>query len=445
MTSLNPVLTVGRQIGEVLRRHQQLRGAAAARRATELLDLVGIPLPARRLSEYPHQLSGGMRQRVMIAMAVACRAPAARRRRADHRARRDRAGRHPRRAAGPAGRDRHRGAADHPRPRRGRRPRRPGRGHVRRAARSRRPAPRRCSPGTATRTPGGCSRRCRTRSGGPAGSREIPGRVPTLRSSPDACTFADRCGRADSLCRSRPPGAAARPGRAPGALLPPAAAAGGVPVTPALEVVDLVKHFGAVRAVDGVSLTVAAGEVLGLVGESGSGKTHARPLRDPAGTGDRGAVRINGTDISRPARRRLRPLRRDFNIVFQDPASSLNPRMTVADIVGEPLRLHRIGDRAEPARPGRRRCWTRSACGPRSAAATRTSSPAASGSGSAWPGRCPRGRPCSWPTSRPPRSTCRCRRRCSTSSAGCRPSSASPACSSPTTWPRWSSWPSGSR
>jgi peptide/nickel transport system ATP-binding protein len=73
MTSLNPVLTVGRQIGEVLRRHQGMRGSAIARRAAELLDLVRIPLPARRLREYPHQLSGGMRQRVMIAMAVACR------------------------------------------------------------------------------------------------------------------------------------------------------------------------------------------------------------------------------------------------------------------------------------------------------------------------------------------------------------------------------------
>jgi peptide/nickel transport system ATP-binding protein len=73
MTSLNPVLTVGRQIGEVLHRHQHMRGAAARNRAVELLDLVGIPLAARRVREYPHQLSGGMRQRVMIAMAVACR------------------------------------------------------------------------------------------------------------------------------------------------------------------------------------------------------------------------------------------------------------------------------------------------------------------------------------------------------------------------------------
>ncbi len=72
MTSLNPVLTIGRQIGEVLRRHEGASRAQARRRAAELLDLVGIPLPDRRLGEYPHQLSGGMRQRAMIAMAVAC-------------------------------------------------------------------------------------------------------------------------------------------------------------------------------------------------------------------------------------------------------------------------------------------------------------------------------------------------------------------------------------
>jgi peptide/nickel transport system ATP-binding protein len=72
MTSLNPALTVGRQIGEVLRRHLRMSGAEARRRTVELLDLVGIPAPARRVGEYPHQLSGGMRQRVMIAMALAC-------------------------------------------------------------------------------------------------------------------------------------------------------------------------------------------------------------------------------------------------------------------------------------------------------------------------------------------------------------------------------------
>jgi peptide/nickel transport system ATP-binding protein len=72
MTSLNPAFTVGRQVGEVLRQHLDLSRDAARRRAIELLDLVRIPAPERRIDEYPHQLSGGMRQRVMIAIALAC-------------------------------------------------------------------------------------------------------------------------------------------------------------------------------------------------------------------------------------------------------------------------------------------------------------------------------------------------------------------------------------
>ena len=72
MTSLNPAFKVGNQIGEVLRRHLSLSRADARRRTIELLDLVRIPSPERRVDEYPHQLSGGMRQRVMIAMALAC-------------------------------------------------------------------------------------------------------------------------------------------------------------------------------------------------------------------------------------------------------------------------------------------------------------------------------------------------------------------------------------
>jgi peptide/nickel transport system ATP-binding protein len=121
---------------------------------------------------------------------------------------------------------------------------------------------------------------------------------------------------------------------------------------PALEVVDLVKHFPArssgfrsraiVHAVDGVSLVLEQGEILGLVGESGSGKSTVancvlRLVEPTAGT-----IRLNGTDITHLSRRQMRPLRRDLHMVFQDPYSSLNPRMTCGDIVGEPLRLHGI-------------------------------------------------------------------------------------------------------
>ncbi|MZD04456.1 ATP-binding cassette domain-containing protein [Streptomyces sp. SID5785] len=116
--------------------------------------------------------------------------------------------------------------------------------------------------------------------------------------------------------------------------------------TPVLELTALERHFaspgGTVRAADGVTLTVGRGEVLGLVGESGSGKSTvgrcAVRLDEPTG----GTVRINGTDVTTLSRRALRPLRKDFHLVFQDPSSSLDPRMTVGAIVAEPLRLHRI-------------------------------------------------------------------------------------------------------
>jgi oligopeptide/dipeptide ABC transporter ATP-binding protein len=126
-----------------------------------------------------------------------------------------------------------------------------------------------------------------------------------------------------------------------------------------LGVRDLVKHFPArgtqrqrgtvVHAVDGVSFEIARGETLGLVGETGCGKsTVARlvtRLLEPTG----GSIEYDAQDITHLSRRRMRPLRREIQIVFQDPYSSLNPRRRVGSIVGDPLRAHRMGRREDRA------------------------------------------------------------------------------------------------
>ena len=129
------------------------------------------------------------------------------------------------------------------------------------------------------------------------------------------------------------------------------AATGGVPL---LEVRDLAKHFpiraglfagvsGWVRAVDGVSLSIAAGETLALVGESGSGKTTTGRcilrLIEPT----RGSVRFDGADLLALPPRDMRRMRRQIQVIFQDPYGSLNPRMRAGAIVREPLDIHRIG------------------------------------------------------------------------------------------------------
>ena len=127
---------------------------------------------------------------------------------------------------------------------------------------------------------------------------------------------------------------------------------------PVLEIKDLKKHFpvkkgvlrrtvGQVYAVDGISFAIGVGETLGLVGESGCGKTTAGRavlrLIEPTS----GSIEVGGTDITHLSKSDLRPYRRQMQIIFQDPFSSLNPRMTAGDIVGEPLLVHGVANRKE--------------------------------------------------------------------------------------------------
>jgi oligopeptide transport system ATP-binding protein len=130
---------------------------------------------------------------------------------------------------------------------------------------------------------------------------------------------------------------------------------------PLLQVTDLHKHFpiregllierkvGDVKAVNGVSFEIAQGETLGLVGESGSGKSTTGycilQLLKPTS----GSIKFEGTELVGLGREQMRRMRREMQIIFQDPYSSLDPRMTVGDIVGEPLVVHGIGNRKERA------------------------------------------------------------------------------------------------
>ncbi|PKV87643.1 ABC transporter ATP-binding protein [Streptomyces sp. TLI_146] len=119
-----------------------------------------------------------------------------------------------------------------------------------------------------------------------------------------------------------------------------------------LEVRDLVKHYpltqgilfkkqvGAVKAVDGVSFDLVAGETLGIVGESGCGKSTVAKMLVNLERPTAGQIKYKGTDITKMSGKALRSVRRNIQMVFQDPYTSLNPRMTVGDIIGEPYEIH---------------------------------------------------------------------------------------------------------
>ncbi len=298
MTSLNPLHTIERQVNEVLILHKGLSREAARKRTLELLEQVGIPDAANRLDAYPHQLSGGQRQRVMIAMALANEPDLL--------------------------------IAD--------------------------------EPTTALdvtiqaqilkllkslQARYGMALLFITHDLGIV--RKMADRVCVMtqgrivEQGPVAEVF-DRPQHSytQHLLSAEPKGR-------------PAAADPAAPEILRLD--DLKVHFpirrgvmrrtvGHVKAVDGVSLALREGHTIGLVGESGSGKT-TLGLALLRLERSEGGIQFDGRELQGLSQRELRPMRREMQIVFQDPFSSLSPRMSVGEIVGEGLEVHRIGTKQE--------------------------------------------------------------------------------------------------
>ncbi len=166
---------------------------------------------------------------------------------------------------------------------------------------------------------------------------------------------------------------------------------------PILEVRNLVKHFpltqgilfkkqiGAVKAVDDISFSLYRGETLGIVGESGCGKSTVAKLLMNLETPTSGEIFYKGEDISKLSGRALKAVRRNIQMVFQDPYTSLNPRMTVGDIIGEPFEIHPMWPPRATGAARCRSCWRSWGSTRSTSTGTPTSSPAGSGSGSGSP------------------------------------------------------------
>ena len=386
LSALTPVYTVGDQIAEAIRIHRQVGKDEAARKAIDLLDLVGIPNARQRARGFPHEFSGGMRQRVMIAMAIANHPDViiadepttaldvtvqAQILEVLHTAQEATgaaiimithdlgviAGFADRVTVMYAGRPVETGSVDDI----FYRPRMPYTlgllGSLPRLDRAERQP----------LTP-------------------VEGNPPSLVKLPPGCPFAPRCPMRLSVCvelepdldQTRHPGHRAACHRHPeieaqtltATDVFPAPVAGDPPIArlprtqraAVLDVEGLVRRFpltrgavfrrtvGIVHAVDGISFDIREGETLGLVGESGCGKTTTTNEILSLVRPQAGRIAVLGRDTERLDRSARREIRRDVSVVFQDPMASLDPRLPVADILAEPLRTYRIPKEQRAAR-----------------------------------------------------------------------------------------------
>jgi len=299
MTSLNPLHTVGTQINEVLQIHKGLRGKAASARTLELLELVGIPEPAKRIRAYPHELSGGQRQRVVIAMALANEPELL--------------------------------IADEP----------------------------------TTALDVTVQLKILEL------LKELQARLgmSLLLISHDLNLVRRIAHRVCVMQRGRVVEQASceelfRNPQHPYtqellAAEPSGDPAPAEPAPPLLEVKDLRVWFPIkkgllrrtvdhIKAVDGVTFSLPKGQTLGIVGESGSGKS-TLGLAILRLLSSRGEIRFQNQALENMSQRALRPLRRQMQVVFQDPFGSLSPRMSVGQIVGEGLDIHGMGNAEEQA------------------------------------------------------------------------------------------------
>ncbi|ACZ23320.1 ATPase component of various ABC-type transport systems with duplicated ATPase domain [Sanguibacter keddieii DSM 10542] len=337
--SLNPVRRIGDQVADVLVVHSGLARRATGERVVEILEQAGLRDPEAVARQYPHQLSGGMRQRVLIGIALACRPELV--------------------------------IADEPTSALDVTVQRAVLDHLGSLT---------AELGTAvllvTHDLGVAAERAQRVVVMNKGRVVEEGSARQILEDPQDPYTKALVAAAPSLSPSRlrpralvgsaasAPAAASTPLAGPVSAASPTDGASGpgasaVSLEPVVEVRDLVKEFSVpqhgggkktLRAVDGVSFSVPRGETFAIVGESGSGKsTTARlvlRLADPTS----GSVHVDGQDITRVRGRRLRRLREHLQLVYQNPYASLDPRFTIAQVLTEPLEAFRVGDRASRAR-----------------------------------------------------------------------------------------------